>query len=592
MGAKNPFINLFRTMWQYSKGNRGMVILFSVLETFANIILLADAIVVARAFNDVQFSSSDPKLLHNLIFNLSLLLAIILVFWLLHGISRVIERENAFLMRKNYKEAMISKVLALPFEWHKNHHSGETIDKINKSATSLYDFASDTFMVNSAVVRILGSLIAIVFFDYHAAIIAIVVTVVALSIMLRFDTVIRRTLVSIYKSENHLASAIHDYITNIFSIITLRLKSRVEREVSERSLDALPDFKKNISMNEVKWFSIGFLTTLMTFVVLSWNAYSSFYTTGFVVIGTLFALYKYLQNIGSVFSTFAFQYGKIVQQDTAVRAAFIITEEYEKIPHKSEVVLPGNWQELTIRNMFFTYVTQNGERAETHHLEDVNLTISRGQKIAFIGESGSGKSTTLALLRGLYEPERAELLCDNVKLDRGIEALYNYVTLIPQEPELFNSTVYDNITMDTQVDERVLLNVIEIAQFKSVLDRLPNGLKTYVMEKGVSLSGGEKQRLALARGLLAARDSDFVFMDEPTSSVDFVNEVKIYENVLDAFKDKTVVSTVHNLSLLKYFDYVYLFAQGKIAAHGTFEEIIGSTDFKTIWNRYNKKSNE
>ncbi len=588
MASKNPVVNLFSNFWRYSKGNRTNVVLFLFMELVANILMLGNPIAVSRAFNDVQFSSSDPKLLYFLIANLSILVAIILVFWALHGASRVMENKNAFWIRKKYKQEMVSQVLTLPLDWHKQHHSGETIDKMNKSAESLFGFSNSTFMINLSLVRTVGSLIAMFLFDKWSAIIAMVFTILAVYSMLKFDAVMRKAFLRMYKFENRLASAIHDYVTNIFSIITLRLESRVNREIAERAEGAFPDYRKNIIVNEYKWFTIGVFTTLMTFVVLSLNAYLSFRHTGVIVIGTLFALYTYLQNIGSVFSNFAIQYGKIVEQDTAIRAADAIREEYRKIAHREDNSLPFGWKNLEIRNLVFTYANEVAGFSQPRHLNGIDLTIARNQKIAFIGESGSGKSTTLALLRGLYEPEQVTVLCDGVDLNSGLAALHGHVTLIPQEPELFNSTVEDNITMDTQADPQDLQKVIQLAQFESVLERLPQGLATNVMEKGVSFSGGEKQRLALARGLLAGWNSDFVFMDEPTSSVDFTNEMKIYENVLAEFKDKTVISTVHNLSLLKYFDYVYLFGSGSLIAQGDFGDLKKHPAFKTLWENYNR----
>jgi ABC-type multidrug transport system fused ATPase/permease subunit len=323
---------------------------------------------------------------------------------------------------------------------------------------------------------------------------------------------------------------------------------------------------------------------------LSLNAYLSFRHTGIIIIGTLFALYTYLQNIGGVFSNFAYQYGKIVEQDTALRAAEIINEAYEKINHEEYPSLPADWHTLEIRNLSFSYHQEKkeGEPESKKHLDEVDLTIVRNQKIAFIGESGSGKSTALALLRGLYKPNIVEMWCDGNLLSGGMGALYHQVTLIPQEPELFNSTVEDNITMDIPTHSNNIQRVMDIAQFQSVLTRLPDGLNTNVMEKGVSLSGGEKQRLALARGLLAGWNSDFVFLDEPTSSVDFTNEMKIYENILLAFKDTTVISTVHNLALLKYFDSIYLFGNGKVIARGNFDELKSHPSFNILWENYNK----
>ena len=129
-------------------------------------------------------------------------------------------------------------------------------------------------------------------------------------------------------------------------------------------------------------------------------------------------------------------------------------------------------------------------------------------------------------------------------------------------------------------------DVVSMAQFGNVVERLEKGLETNVLEKGVSLSGGEKQRLALARGLLAARKSEIVLLDEPTSSVDNLNEMNIYSKVFREFKYKTILSSVHRLHLLKMFDYIYMFEKGKVVAEGTLEEIKKNPRFMYIWKKY------
>ena len=165
----------------------------------------------------------------------------------------------------------------------------------------------------------------------------------------------------------------------------------------------------------------------------------------------------------------------------------------------------------------------------------------------------------------------------------------DHVTLIPQEPEIFNNSFRYNITMNLPASEEELNKIILISQLKAVIEKLPNGLDTSVMEKGVSLSGGEKQRLALARGLLAAKKSEIILMDEPTSSVDSLNEIKIHEQVFEEFKNKTIISSIHRLHLLDKFDYIYLFSHGKIVGQGTFEEMKKNPLFSKMWRRYNKE---
>jgi ABC-type multidrug transport system fused ATPase/permease subunit len=259
-----------------------------------------------------------------------------------------------------------------------------------------------------------------------------------------------------------------------------------------------------------------------------------------------------------------------------------IDNTYENLDEETNPQMPSNWSILEIKNLNFKYEKEGKNR----HLENVNIKLEKGKKIALIGESGSGKSTILSILRGLYPPEKGEVYCDNKKLENGYGKLKSQITLIPQDPEIFNNTIGKNITLGLKAKTKDVDKAIEMARFKKVVARLEKGLDTNVLEKGVSLSGGEKQRLALARGLLAAKRSKIVFLDEPTSSVDSLNEIKIHENIFKEFKDKTIVSSIHRLHLLNKFDYIYYFEKGKIIAQGTLTDLKKNPKFKNLWRRY------
>jgi ATP-binding cassette subfamily B protein len=265
-----------------------------------------------------------------------------------------------------------------------------------------------------------------------------------------------------------------------------------------------------------------------------------------------------------------------------IESAEPIDKEFERIEEQIKTLLPSNWKEIQIKKLNFTYNTDG----RINHLKDIDFNFKKGEKIALIGESGSGKSTILALLRGLYLPKSAEITCDNLTVKHGIQTLKQSVTLIPQDPEIFNDTIRYNITMDMFANQKELDKAIKIAQFEKVVNRLEKGLESSVQEKGVSLSGGEKQRLALARGILAAKDSDIVLLDEPTSSVDGINEKKIHDNIFKEFKDKTIISSIHRLHLLNKFDKIYMFDKGKIIASGTYNEIRKTPKFRKIWSKY------
>src|SRR5690606_10441611 len=184
-----------------------------------------------------------------------------------------------------------------------------------------------------------------------------------------------------------------------------------------------------------------------------------------------------------------------------------------------------------------------GSRPATLH--DVNLTLRRGENIALIGTSGAGKSTLLTLLRALRAPERVEVRIDGAPAP--FAALAQLTTLIPQDPEVFENTMRFNVSFGLDVPDTDVYRALSLAEFLPVLMQMPQELETDIREKGVNLSVGQRQRLALARGIFAAEQSDIVLLDEPTSSVDLMTEAKIFKNLFAHFKDKTIVATLHRL---------------------------------------------
>ncbi len=210
-----------------------------------------------------------------------------------------------------------------------------------------------------------------------------------------------------------------------------------------------------------------------------------------------------------------------------------------------------------------------------------------------IGESGGGKTTFLKLFRGLYTPKSMTLEVDGKRLGENFTHISESISLIPQDPEIFTTTIRENITLGVDYKDQEINIYTDMAVFTEVVSRLPHGLESSIVEKGVNLSGGEKQRLALSRGLLASREKDIVLLDEPTSSVDFHNELGIYENIFKAMPEKTIISSIHRLHLLSLFDNIFFFKDGKIVASGNLETLKKeSKDFQQLWDKYLKTQNQ
>jgi ATP-binding cassette subfamily B protein len=582
----HPIINPLKTEWAYLGKKRKLFVFYISLFVLAGIVSLLTPYVIGTIFNSIQESITTHEQLIGLMYKIALLLIITVVFWMLHGPARVLETTTGFYVKKNYINDKIRMVLKLPVKWHKDNHSGDTIDKINRASGAIDDFSGNmTYDITYSIISFFGSIIILFFIDWKIALFAFIFSSVILLVISRVDKNLQKKYKKLNEYSNKLSATIFDYISNVITVITLRLKKTVSEEIEAKQIASYETFKSASIINEMKWGLASVAIQVMIVAALIYKAYTDFNITGTILIGTLYMVYGYLNNVGETFYKFAYLYGNIIRSNARIVGADPLDEEYKKLEYAEEGRLPKAWKNISFKDVSFTY----DREGKIKHLDNISFLLKKKQKIALVGESGSGKSTILSLIRGLYKIERGEIYCDNEILEGGINNVKEQVTLIPQEPEIFNNTFRYNITMNLPTTEEELRKVIQISQLKPVIEKLPNGLDTNVMEKGVSLSGGEKQRLALARGLLAAKKSEIVLMDEPTSSVDSLNEMRIHEQVFEEFKNKTIISSIHRLHLLDKFDYIYLFSEGKVVGHGTFDEIKSNPLFNKMWRRYNRE---
>ena len=296
------------------------------------------------------------------------------------------------------------------------------------------------------------------------------------------------------------------------------------------------------------------LTTMQSIILIGYIIYT-LNATGAIMIGAVVMIFRYQTGLNEVFYTLSLHYSELVRMDTDVKGLQPVLDDIKRYAHEPQgMALARHWHKIEIDKLVFHH---NGSSINERMFEQLALIISRGEKIALIGESGGGKSTLLNILRGLYKPEQVHLNIDGISFDT-LEPLQAITTLIPQDPEIFENTIAFNIAMDVMTDSEEINHAVDLAGFRKVLDSLPSGLETDIREKGLNLSVGQKQRLALARGLFAARYSSLILMDEPTSSVDLPTEKEILSGVIDAFPDAAMIVSLHRLHLLPKFDRIIM----------------------------------
>jgi ATP-binding cassette subfamily B protein len=578
----NPYISLLRTAWHYARGERKKYVLVYAMFAFENVIVAMNPILLGWFVGLIQRDTT--RVFHYALLYGGCFVALKFLQWCLHGPARVMERVLAFNLSRNFLQERYHQLLHLPTKWHQDHHSGATINRIRRAYEALREFFDSGFVYLNVMGKFFFSVTAMLYFSPLFGSIAVLLGLVTILVIRTFNKPFIRTLDEVNEREHTVSSTLFDSLSNIMTVITLRLEKSMETGLLNKVQLILKPFLKSAVINEWKWFCAEMLIVTIYAIITAGYVFQHWAPGQIFYVGGLVALLGFVNQFTSVFQDIAWRYTNIMQFNVYVGAASGISEAYAQ-QHRPDLPsdLPENWREIRIAGLNFSHRGSYDDRHAPQSLHDLHLNIGRGKKIALIGASGSGKSTLLSLLRGLYTPQPGmELKLDGKEI--GLDRLNEAVTLFPQEPEIFENTIAYNVTLGLPFSQEEIMAVCESAHFAEVIRDLPQGLDSDIREKGVNLSGGQKQRLALARGILAARDSELVLLDEPTSSVDPRTEAMIYEALFRAFADKAIISSMHRLHLLGQFDYVYVLEQGRIVGEGSFEYLRDNSPFfQELW---------
>jgi ABC-type multidrug transport system fused ATPase/permease subunit len=230
-------------------------------------------------------------------------------------------------------------------------------------------------------------------------------------------------------------------------------------------------------------------------------------------------------------------------------------------------------ESIELRDVSFKY-----EGAERPTLQGINIRIGKGESIGFVGQTGSGKSTLINLLLGLYVPTGGEILADGKSLGKPVPpSWYTRIGYVPQEILLMDDTLLKNIALgvsEKDIDHDHMRKAIASAQLQEVIDKMPQGLETQVGERGIMLSGGQRQRVGLARALYF--NPEMLVLDEGTSALDNETEAKFMRAVESLQGEITVISIAHRLTTVRACNAIYVLINGKVGEAGTYDELMES----------------
>lgn len=459
--------------------------------------------------------------------------------------------------------------LELPYAVFEDQRSGETLGKLQK-------VRSDVEKLISASINVLfTSVVGIVFVMLYALSVHWVIapvyflTVPLLGIL---SSVLSKKIKKIQKvivaETTALAGATTESLRNIELVKSLGLAQQEIERLNHTTDKILQLELKKIrylrSLSFIQGTSVNFLRTAILLLMLY-----LIYTQQ-ITVGQFFALWIYsfyifgpLQELGNVINVY--------------REAEVSLNNFENIlntpkePRPEAPVALTELNELEFDNVSFQYPS-----ASSVSLDGVSFDVSRGGTIAFVGPSGSGKTTLVKLLVGLYRPQSGEVRYDGYSLTQiDLDKLRERVGLVTQDTQLFSGTIRENLLfVNPQATDAECLEVLNKAACQSLLARTERGLDSVIGEGGVKVSGGEKQRLSIARALLR-RPSLLVF-DEATSSLDSLTEEEISETIrnVSVSRDLITILIAHRLSTVLHADTIFVLEKGQIVESGRHEELL------------------
>lgn len=287
-----------------------------------------------------------------------------------------------------------------------------------------------------------------------------------------------------------------------------------------------------------------------------------------------------LQGTVHHFSTILSEYMPLKRLDHFLKATI-------PTPAPSESIIPKEVETISFDNVSLKYPS-----SESCALEDINLTIAKGSKIAFVGESGAGKSTMLDLLLRLFDPTRGKITINHIPLtDLNLPAWREKIAVVSQDTFIFNDTLEENIRFgNLKASKEQILAALKASQCAPFLEKLPERELTVLGERGYRLSGGERQRIALARALV--RDAEILILDECTSNLDSHTEASIMENLETLGLKQTTLMVAHRLSTIAHADKIYVFNNGKIQEAGSHQELLAlQGEYAKMWHKQTSQIN-
>ncbi|MEK7184162.1 MAG: ABC transporter ATP-binding protein [Patescibacteria group bacterium] len=472
----------------------------------------------------------------------------------------------------------VGHMLKLDLAWQERENAGNKIKKIQRGSNfveMLLDLWIDSLL--PGIVRFVGALTIIGAVD---GLIGswMVVFLVSYFVLSEFMTKRATTTVdAVNQAEENVGGLEFEAVNNIRTVKVLGFGGSIMSRMQQLNSTLFEKIQIRIQRfrtRDLVIHSWGQLFRIGLLIYVIRNILNGTYEAGFLIL-----VYGYFTEIWASLGRIADQTIRLEVARLSIARLVQILHEPIGIEARGEKSFPKHWQSISFKDVSFSY-------GDDKVLKRLSFTIKRGEKLGVVGLSGAGKSTLFKLLLKEYEDYTGEILVDKTPL-REIKrsSFVEHTAVVLQDTEVFNFSLKENVTIANSKkarDGKLFEQALQIAHVTDFMGRLPKGDQTLIGEKGVKLSGGEKQRVGIARAVF--KQPDLLLLDEATSHLDSESEQKIQDSLHHVFKSVTAVVIAHRLSTIREMDCILVLEGGKLIEEGSFDELLKKKGrFAQLW---------
>jgi len=565
--------------WRGIRTRKWQLLILIMSVILANVIAIITPILYKQFFDIIAAGGDKTVIAPQLFVIIFYVLVLNIIFWVFYRVATLANTNFEPKVMASLKQQSYDHLMLHSYSFFTNSFAGSLVQKVNRFARS-FERIADDFLWNllPLTVRVISIFIVVFFINKWIALAILIWVIIFLSFNITFSKWKLKYDIEVAEVDSKATGYLADTIGNQN---TIQLFGGYKFE----SLGYKKITDEQAKITRFAWrldvFIEGgqaFLGLAIEFILFYFSI--KYWQQGLLSIGVFVLLQAYVLNIINQLWGFTRIVRDVYQSYADAKEMVEITllsHEIKDAPKAGEILVGKG--EIEFNNLTFSF---NKTRKV---LEDINLIIKPGKKIALVGPSGAGKTTFVRLLLRLYSATSGKILIDGQDISQITqESLRKNISMVPQDPILFHRTLSENIAygkMDASKQE--IEKAAELAHCDEFIKDLPFGLDTYVGERGIKLSGGERQRVAIARAIL--KNAPILVLDEATSSLDSNSEMLIQDALNNLIQNKTTIVIAHRLSTIQKMDRIIVVDDGKIIEQGSHEELLENENslYKKLW---------